>query len=63
MSETEKQKTCRYCHGNAPKQIMDVDNGDLVDVWVLGHTLMVEEIDMPGVYIGYCPMCGRKLGD
>lgn len=61
MSENEQQK-CNYCHGDS-LPIMNMDDGDEADVWVSGITLEVSVIDTCGVYINFCPKCGRKLDE
>ncbi len=57
--ETEQQKNCIYCHGD-PAMIMDSEY-EGVAVWVSGNSLMALVDDACGVYINYCPKCGRKL--
>lgn len=60
MSENEKQQECRYCHGDS-SFIMDTEDFGEANIWVSENSLKVTVVDTCGVYIKYCPMCGRKL--
>lgn len=63
MSKTEKQQECAYCHSN-PRLLMsfeDDDGNGEADIYVDGRTLIVDVDDKAGIYINYCPKCGRKL--
>lgn len=63
MSETKEQQECLYCH-DKPWLLMsfedDDGNGD-ADVYVDGGSLIVDVNGKTGIYIHYCPMCGREL--
>lgn len=63
MNETEEQQRCAYCHSN-PRLLMsfeDDDGNGGADVYVDGRNLIVDVTDKAGIYINYCPKCGRKL--
>lgn len=63
MNETKEQQRCAYCHSNSRLLMSfedDDGNGD-ADVYVDGRNLIVDVTDKAGIYIKYCPMCGRRL--
>jgi len=73
MIETEKQKTCQYCHNpfldlsGRPDYEVDLDGGAYCGTDDEGILEFGASFDSGGlikyerVNINYCPMCGRKL--
>ncbi|GJI52589.1 hypothetical protein NMZ1139_08170 [Lactiplantibacillus plantarum] len=73
MTETDKQKACRYCHDPfldfSGKTDYEVDLGDGVycgtdDKGILEYGASFDSGCLGAgetVNINYCPMCGRKL--
>lgn len=62
----ERQEGCQYCRMESKLIGFDKEDDDFRDGELVisnSSNYYLEVVNVGGIDIGFCPMCGRKLGD